>query len=383
MIEISKIPVNPYVLVWARNSIVLTKSQVVEKTGINFKRLKQLESGEKKPDLEELKSLSKTYKRTLATLLLKEPPNEKPLPKDRRTINSEEIGQFHEKTIVAIRKARAFTNSLIELKSDAGIHIPKFRYSATIDTPINEIAQKIRFELDLNEIRKFENINHILEAYIERVESRGVAVFQMSLTQDGLRGFSIVDEKIPIIGIKRGGEKPTSKIFTLFHELGHLILNKGGLCDLSVDTTSKVEKWCNALSAEILIPTRDLLSTDLVQKYKHEDNKIWSKKDLVELSSKFHVGPLAILRSLLIHNLTTADYYKEKHKVWNKPTFGRSINPEGRNIAKETIREKGRNYISLAFNAYDHNRIDLKDLSDFLGIKLSYIPKTRKLLNSR
>ena len=61
----------------------------------------------------------------------------------------------------------------------------------------------------------------VLDAYIEKIELLGVAVFQMSLTQDKLRGFSIVDEEIPIIGIKRGGEKPTSKILTLFHELGH------------------------------------------------------------------------------------------------------------------------------------------------------------------
>ena len=104
--------------------------------------------------------------------------------------------------------------------------------------------------------------------------------------------------------------------------------------------------------------------------------------DLVILGSHFHVGPLAILRSLLENNLTTPDFYKEKHKAWNKPSFGRAKKPEGRNIAKETIKEKGRTFISLAFSAYDQNRIDLKDLSDFLGIKLSYIPRTRQLLNA-
>ena len=89
-----------------------------------------------------------------------------------------------------------------------------------------------------------------------------------------------------------------------------------------------------------------------------------------------------MLRSLLEKQLTTKAFYKEKHEKWNKPQFGRSKNPEGRNIAKETIKEKGRTYISLAFSAFDQNRIDLKDLSDFLGIRLSYIPRTRQLLNT-
>jgi len=383
MVEKDKIPVNNKVLIWARESIAQTKNYVVEKTGINIRRLNQLESGEKHPDLYELKLLAKTYKRTLAVLLLLEPPKEKPLPKDRRTIDSKEIGNFHEKTILAVRKARAFTQSLIELKNEAGISITKFPYSATTETSIVDIAQKIRLDLNLNEVRELDNMNYILDAYIEKVESLGVAVFQMSLTQDKLRGFSIVDEEIPIIGIKRGGEKPTSKIFTLFHELGHVILNTGGLCDLSIKTVSEIEKWCNAFAAEILVPTAELLSNQIVENYRFAKNKIWAKKDLIKLSSIFHVGPLAILRSLLNNKLTTSKYYNEKHEVWNKSSFGFSKNPEGRNIAKETIREKGRSYISLAFSAYDKNRIDIKDLSDFLGIKLSYIPKTRELLNSR
>jgi Zn-dependent peptidase ImmA (M78 family) len=120
----------------------------------------------------------------------------------------------------------------------------------------------------------------------------------------------------------------------------------------------------------------------ILQEYQAQGQKIWAKKDLVDLANHFHVGPLAILRSLLENGLTTKAFYKEKHEKWNKLQFGRAKNPEGRNLAKEAVQEKGRTYISLAFKAFDQNRINLKDLSDFLGLKLSYIPKTRELLNS-
>ena len=336
MMEKNKIPVNNKVLIWARESIAHSKDDVVEETRINSHRLSQLESGENHPSLEELKLLAKTYKRTLATLLLLDPPKEKPLPRDRRTIDSKELGKFHEKTILAVRKARVFAQSLIELKTDAGISIPKFKYDATTETDVSKIAQRIRTDLNLNEIRAIENTNDILETYIEKVESLGVAVFQISLTQDKLRGFSIVDEQIPIIGIKGGGEHSTSKIFTLFHELGHVLLNAGGLCDLSIKTVSEIEKWCNAFAAEILVPTSDLLSNQIVQNYRSEKNKIWAKKDLIELSKYFHVGPLAILRCLLTNNLTTSEYYNKKHEVWNKPTFGRSKNLKAEILQKKS-----------------------------------------------
>src|SRR5690606_38507750 len=128
-------------------------------------------------------------KRTIATLLLKEPPKEKPLPPDRRTINSKELGTFHEKSIMAVRKARALAQSYIELKNELGIEIPKFNFFATLRENPKTIAIELRKLLKLDELREIKNINHALEAYIEKVESLGIAIFQLSLTQDRLRGF--------------------------------------------------------------------------------------------------------------------------------------------------------------------------------------------------
>src|SRR6188474_83583 len=107
MAETMYIKLNPQILVWARETLALTRNQAAEKTGISLKRLSQLEQGDRQPTIEELRLLSKEYKRTIATLLLSEPPKEKPLPKDRRTVDSRSIDNFHFKTIIAVRKARA------------------------------------------------------------------------------------------------------------------------------------------------------------------------------------------------------------------------------------------------------------------------------------
>jgi Zn-dependent peptidase ImmA (M78 family)/DNA-binding XRE family transcriptional regulator len=382
MKEIFHIDVCPEVLLWARESIALSRNKVVEKIGISAQRLIQLEIGEKQPTLDELKEFSKIYKRTIATLLLRKPPKEKPVPTDRRTIDSKEVGSFHEKSIMAVRKARALAMSFVELRMEMGVEFPKFNQYSSLNEPPKQVATKIRHLLNLNEIRKITNINLALEAYIEKVESLGVVVFQLSLTQDKLRGFSIVDDVVPIIGIKRGSEQSQSKTFTLFHELGHIILNQGGMCDFNQKTRLAIEKWCNAFAAEILVPFADLSAIDKVISHKENGEKIWRKNDLVSLANHFHVGPLAILRSLLELGLTTKAFYNEKHEEWNKPQFGRSKEPKGRVIAEETIKEKGKTYIGLAFKAFDENRINLKDLSDFLGVKLSYIPRTRELLSA-
>lgn len=376
------ISVSHEVLVWARESLALNRTQASESTGVSPKRMAQLESGEKKPTLVELKAFSDTYKRTIATLLLNKPLKEKPLPVDRRTIDSKELGHFHEKTIMAVRKARALAQSYVELRNEMGIPFPKFKLSASIHDSPQAVAGKIRQRLQLIEIREIENIRYALDAYIERIETLGVAVFQLSLTRDNVRGFAIVDDIIPIIGIKRGGEPAHSKTFTLFHELGHILLNENAISDLSMSPQWEVEKWCNAFSSEVLVPSDELLRMETVLDFQRQGQKEWKLKDLVELGKYFHVGPLAILKSLFEQKRTTKTFYKEKHEQWNNPQFGRAKNPEGRNLAKEAVQEKGETYVGLAFKAFDQNHINIKDLSDFLGVKLSYIPRTRQLLNA-
>jgi Zn-dependent peptidase ImmA (M78 family)/DNA-binding XRE family transcriptional regulator len=382
MKEVIHLKTNSEVLKWARNSIALSKQNAADRIGITIARLEQIESG-KFPDIEELKSMAKAYKRTIATLLLQSVPSEKPLPKDRRTVNSELINVFGEKTIFAVRKARALVNSLLELREETNQVYPKFSLKADISDSPEVLAEGLRKQWKLDEYRQIENVNHALDAYIELVESLGVAVFQIRLPEDNIRGFSLIDEPIPVIVIKGSSEHATAKIFTLFHELGHIILNDGGICDINFNNKAQqIEKWCNSFASELLVPAEQLLKMEIVQKYTTNNIKIWVKNDLVELANHFHIGPLAMLRCLLKNGLTTSDFYKEKHEKWNKPNFGYSTVHEGRNIPKEIIKERGRTYLNLAFQAFDQNKIDLKDLSDFLGIRLSYIPKTRQLLTA-
>jgi Zn-dependent peptidase ImmA (M78 family) len=383
MSSIVTIKTNPEVLTWARNSLVLSKQKAAEGIGINTARLDKLEAGIKFPTITELKAMSKTYKRTIATLLLQKPPAEKPLPQDRRTVNSAKLNVFHPKTILALRKARALANTLFELKIETGTPVPQFSNRATLQDSPAEVASALRKTWHLDEYRKIEKTSDALEAYIEHFESLGFGVFQLSLTNDSVRGFSLTDEPVPVIVIKRGKEQPSAKIFTLFHELGHILLHEGGICDFSFDPASpSIEKWCNAFAAEMLMPSDVILNLDLVENYNSRNDKIWAKQDLVEIGKYFHMGPLAILRRLLEHDLTTPDYYKAKHEIWNKPSFGISKEHKGRNMSREMIMERGKSYVNLAFKAFDQNRIDLKDLSDYLGLKISSIPKTRQLLNA-
>lgn len=373
------INVVPEVLKSTRESLRLDFTKVSKKTKISIEDLKRFESG-KKPTLGELSLLAKAYNKPLAALLLYNPVKEKPLPKDRRTVNSGQVGIFDLKTIKIIERARALLDSLLQLKRELGIGIVKFSDSAALNDDPVITANQFRKKWRLDELKELPNNDTALEGFIEKVEELGVAVFQLPLTKDNLRGFSITDEEIPIIVIKRGGDPATAKIFTLFHEVGHLLLNESGICDIGLSNQQKIEKWCNVFASEILVPTNELLQNSIVKKYLSSGIKEWLSKDLIEIGNEFFVGRLVILKKLYDLRLTSKPYYLEKLISWNKPSFGRSKEPEGRNIPKEIVKERGKTYISLAFDAYKQNRINIKELSDYLGAKLIYIPKIREHL---
>ncbi len=376
----SSLQINPRVLLWARESLGLSKTAAAKRLEVSVVQLAAWESGELQPQVAELRAMAKAYKQTLATLLLYEPPAELPLPTDFRTMNSDEVGGFSEKTIQAVRKARAMAASWVELRQEFGLPIAQVPFHASLANDPGQIAFQIRELLEIQQLQGTGTDIWALEWSIERLEMWGIAVFQMSLTADDIRGFCMTDAAAPTIVVKRS--EPTSgKLFTLFHELGHILLRQAGICDLASNNQRPIEKWCNAFAATLLVPGDELLRHPIVQEQYELRNMHWRRIDLESIASQFHVGKLVILRRLLELGRTDKQFYQLKHDSWNKPSFGRGIGT-GRNIPKETVQEKGKTYVQLAFKAFDQNRINMKDLSDFLGVKLKYLTKTREYLNA-
>ncbi|MBI4683448.1 MAG: helix-turn-helix transcriptional regulator [Nitrospirae bacterium] len=115
------VSVEPKILEWARLSIGLSQKDVAGK--FKFKDetiINAWEQGSKKPTFAQIEKLASFYKRPLAAFLLSKPPHELPLPKDFRTELSIKHKPFSPGTLLAIRKARKFQASAIELNSELG-----------------------------------------------------------------------------------------------------------------------------------------------------------------------------------------------------------------------------------------------------------------------
>ena len=79
------------------------------------------------------------------------------------------------------------------------------------------------------------------------------------LAREEFRGFTLADEYVPLVFVN-ANDTLAGQLFTFFHELGHVLRAESGVSDEDVrnNPADGAERWCNELTAEVLVPEADL-----------------------------------------------------------------------------------------------------------------------------
>jgi Zn-dependent peptidase ImmA (M78 family) len=368
--------VKPSVLLWARQTRGLSTKDVATKIKESEDTINKWESG-KKLTYAQIEKLASIYKRPLAVFLLPDPPQEPPLPKDYRTALSVKHKPLTPNTLLAIRKARRLQISAVELNKELNYPLKPIPLRTSLSEQPELVAKKLReiiIPSNFN-ISAFNNSDEAFESWKKILEDNGILVFQISIQQREIKAFSLIEGELPAI-VANKPDEANSKIFSLFHELAHILLNESGLCDMLEDEHSpKIEIFCNHFAGAFLVPAENLLGHTLVKQYK---SMIWENQVLNSLANDFRVSKEVILRRLLINGKTTNDFYKKWRSEYVKEyrPFGRGK----RNTIKERIQERGKKYVSMVFTAYNQAKIGTLDAADYLGVKIDQIPKVQEMM---
>ena len=379
------ISVEPKVLIWARKSIGSNTGEVAKRLKVSENTIAGWESGQKKPTLLQLEKLAKTiYKRPLAAFFLPSPPTEPAPPTDFRTLPADRELTFSSKTRLAIRRAQRLQSLATELRGTITKEAFKIGSISLSDDP-EEVAIKIRNDLKVDAQTQFhwKDENIALNEWKKVLENRGILVFQLGMPIEEARGFSLTDNKIPTVVLNLR-DSINGRMFSLFHEYAHLLLDKSGICDMEEQDylqqeDKTIERFCNHFAGAILVPKDILLAHDLVKLRK------WSDELLEKIARSFKVSQEVILRRLVIFGLASRDLYKRKHEEWLIQAKEKQKEKRPFKISQPTkcIKQNGAPFVSLVLDANKKGEITYSDVADYLGVRIKHIPKIEQLIGEK
>jgi Zn-dependent peptidase ImmA (M78 family)/transcriptional regulator with XRE-family HTH domain len=373
-----EVPVAPGVLKWARETMGKTSDDVAKRLDLGKATVEAWETGQKHPTLKQLRELSVFLKRPLAAFFLPAPPQEAPLPADFRTLPADSKKPFTEKTLLALRRARRLQSLSRELASNLGERSAFDFETASLANDVRFLADRMRHRLGISLERQFgwKNETEALSEWKRATESCGVLVLELSFPIAEGRAFSLTDEDYPVI-VLNSSDSINGRIFSLFHEVGHMLLRQSGICDLSEEGKA-IEQFTNRFSGELLVPRSALTGQLTVQSHIGEE---WEDDALQVLGRQFKVSREVILRRLLITGATTRKFYERKRAEWEArqkqvtPSHGRRV------PARQCLRQNGVSFTVRVLESAARDMITYRDVSDYLSIGLKHLPAVEALLH--
>lgn len=372
------IEVEPLILKYARYCSGYDIQGASKKLKISEERLRDLEDKKQTINLAQIKKMSTVYKMPVAYFLLINAPKDMVVPKDFRIIYASETEKLSPEVMLAVRRARYVQSTIHDLKEEIQYNFKSFSLQ---DKP-EKVAEYFRGVLNISveQQKKLNSPNSALRAWKDSVERLGIFVLQQSLPKDDISAFSLADEK-PYIVLLNSAEHENRRIFSLFHEIGHVLLHRSGVCN--PDNFSRnsyeyiqIEKFCNNFSSEVLVPAHDFLNNEtvkLLSKQKFED---WDLESIRSVASLYRVSQEVIYRKLVQVGILDEKKYEKKRQEllkgfeeYQKRKKGKSIIPQYRKI----ISKNGHAFVGIVLRNMYENRITIRDVSDFLGTTSRHI----------
>lgn len=373
---VRSVAVNPAVLRWARDSMNLSQVEVARRLKKKPEEIAAWESGTEAPTYVQLERLAyELYKRPLAVFFFPQPPDEEGPRSSFRTLPEFEFERLSPRVLSLIREARA---RLLRLRSmlegrPLGERSLLHNFSASLDTPVEQTAASLRRALPVTmaEQSQWASPQVAFEEWRSRLESQSVVVFKEAFRQDEISGFCLFDQVYPLIFLNNSMTH-TRQCFTLFHELGHLLLKTGGIDKVNDDYLSAlsgedaaVERFCNQLAAEVLVPRRD---------FEEASRSVVPTEDSIStLSKRYSVSREVVLRRFRDSGAVSQAMYDTLSEKWTSEAVRAKGGPPGGDYYATQRTYLGARFIDAAFRQYYTNRIDVYQLAEYLGMKVDSV----------
>lgn len=371
------LPINPDVLVWARNRIGLSEEEAAKKVPVKVERLIAWEANEASPTVNQARKLAKIYDRPFLEFFAAEVPviedvalapdyrlhRDVPTPRDE-AVRADIQGWAETQRLNAL--------DLLEMLGDAPPALPQV-LASTIDEPTENAAERAREAIGFTVQEQIDlptNDKRLIPDRLRvRMSDAGILVLKRSdIKKLGMRGMCLYSVPLPIIVY--GNEAPGAQAFTLAHELGHVAIQSSGVSGpaATLNSGERVEDWCNRFASDFLIP-RSVLA-DIWPQPDRQLAQV-SDEQLYEIARRFGVSPHAMLVRLVSLEYVAPAYYWEVKRSQFLQEEVEYTAPLMR-AAYYGSRYKnslGNFYTGLVLEAWGTGAISGHNAAEFLGIK--------------
>ena len=355
--------IESHILKWAIERAQINVDGLSAKLSVKREKIEKWMSGEAKPTFKQAQNLAKKLHIPFGYLFLSEPPVEKiPFP-DFRTIKNQPT--YHQSAYLMEllydleRKQNWYREYLIENGYDK---LP-FVGSVSIQIPAETVAKKIDNLLQLDKIRKQATGREtFIYELTRKVEEIGIIVLRSSYAGKGtqnsirveeLRGLAIADDYAPLIFIN-SADANSAQVFTMAHELAHIWIGESGISDIDLNADEeKVEKYCNNVAAELILPKQQFIA-------------LWSteqeiRENLQKISNSYYVSEFVVLKRAYDMRYVSYDTYRQMYETLIK---------EWEEIKNQKSERSGNYYNSKS--AKESRRLSLAVIESTLEGKMLY-----------
>lgn len=259
------VPVTPEVLDWAMKEAGRSVTDVADQLDVSSSVVRAWLQGEAHPTLTQFRKLAAFLGRTPSTLLLPAaPPLMTGTPKFRRPMNADrtDLSPTERRVIREAKRAQETLAWILKELGEPGAALEQIDLSANVEQTAARTRKRLTGSENGNFASRWKSPSEAVQGWRSILEESRVFVFVLSMGKESCSGFSLSDDRAPLIAVNTA-RNPSARIFTTFHEYGHLLTRTDSAClDTSkaklARSNDPAERWCERFAAAFLMPRTEV-----------------------------------------------------------------------------------------------------------------------------
>jgi Zn-dependent peptidase ImmA (M78 family)/transcriptional regulator with XRE-family HTH domain len=367
--------VTPEVLRWAREASGYTLQEAARHINVYAYQLEQAEEGADYLTLRQAEKLADFYDRPLAMFFMPEPPAEEPQETQFRRLPGAPEPPWPPEMRALARRVRRRQEAAAEIYELIDETPPwQERRERLLTDARSSPANAIRAALgvSIEEQVSWEDARGYLalRQWTAALEALGILVMQDgTMPVETMRGFASIHDTVPAI-VANTRDDPRARVFTLVHELAHLVL--GALGALPSKAT---EQRCESIAGEVLMPSGELRAALAAS----PNRDIIGQVDAA--AARFGVTPLAAaVRAARAELFPPRQINAVIRAIRARPHTERR---PGGDYYRRQIGRLGPGFISLVFSAVETEALTYPAASRLLDVKVNNFDRLRDYVEQR